>query len=58
MSHLEWLTDLSVTLELSKEVIAKCPECRKQIYRQISNVIAEIDSERETLMRMEGEDEE
>jgi tryptophanyl-tRNA synthetase len=57
MSHLEWLTDINNTLELSKEVVAGCPECRKQVYRKIENVIAEIDGERETLMRMEEDDE-
>ena len=57
MSHLEWLTDINNTLELSKEVVAGCPECRKQVYRKIENVIAEIDGERETLMRMEEYDE-
>ena len=53
MSHLEWLTDINNTLELSTEGVAGCPECRKQVYRKIENVIAEIDGERETLMRME-----
>ena len=50
MSHIEWLSDIYYTLELSKEVVAGCQECRKQVYRKIENVIAEIDGERETLI--------
>ena len=50
MSQLEWLTDITWKL-------TDCQETLAALKRDIDAVITEIDSERETLMRMEEDDE-
>ena len=51
MSQLQWLSEIAWKL-------TDCQEALVALKRDIDAVITEIDSERETLMRMEGEDEE